>query len=49
MIAQVHALRAAGLSQRAIVAELARAGVVGRTGNGLALLQVQNILAAAAA
>ena len=49
VIAQVHALRAAGLSQRAIVAELARAGVVGRTGNGLALLQVQNILAAAAA
>ena len=49
IIAQVHALRAAGLSQRAIVAELARAGVVGRTGNGLALLQVQNILARAAA
>lgn len=48
VIAQVHALRAAGLSQRAIVAELARAGVVGRTGNGLALLQVQNILAVAA-
>ena len=49
VIAQVHALRAAGLSQRAIVAELARAGVVGRTGNGLALLQVQNILATVAA
>lgn len=48
VIAQVHALRAAGLSQRAIVAELARAGVVGRTGNGLALIQVQNILAVAA-
>ncbi len=49
VIAQVHALRAAGLSLRGIVAELARAGVVGRTGNALAMAQVQNILARAAA
>ncbi len=49
VIAQVRALRAAGLSQRGIVAELARAGVVGRTGRALALLQVQHILAAGVA
>jgi len=49
IIAQVHALRAAGVTLRGIVAELARAGVVGRTGNTLAMAQVQNILARAAA
>mgnify|MGYP000095991058 FL=1 len=49
IIAQVHALRAAGVTLRGIVAELARAGVVGRTGNALAMAQVQNILARAAA
>lgn len=49
VIAQVRALRAAGLSQRGIVAELARVGIVGRTGRALALIQVQNILTAAAA
>ena len=48
VIAQVRALRDAGVTLRGIVAELARAGVVGRTGNGLAMTQVQNILAAAA-
>jgi hypothetical protein len=48
VVARVRALRDAGLSQRGIVAELARAGVVGRTGRPLALLQVQNILKAAA-
>lgn len=49
IIAQVHALRAAGVTLRGIVAELARAGVVGRTGNALAMAQVQNILTRAAA
>jgi len=49
VMAQVRALRAAGLSQRGIIAELARAGFVGRTGKPLALLQVQNILAGAVA
>ena len=48
VIAQVHALRAAGVTLRGIVAELARVGVVGRTGNALAMAQVQNILARAA-
>ena len=48
VLTQVRALRDAGLSQRGIVAELARAGVVGRTGRPLALLQVQNLLKAAA-
>lgn len=47
VIAQVHALRAAGLSQRGIVAELARVGIVGRTGRALGLLQVQHLLAVA--
>lgn len=46
VIAEVRRLRAAGLSQRAIVASLAEAGIVGRTGRALALIQVQNILAA---
>lgn len=45
VIAQVRTLRATGLSQRGIVAELARVGIVGRTGRALALLQVQHILA----
>jgi len=48
-IGEVRRLRAAGLAQRAIVAELAHAGLVGRTGKPLALIQVQNILAAGAA
>ena len=46
VLAQVRALDAAGLSQRAIVAELQRAGFLGRTGKPLARTQVQNILAA---
>ena len=49
VIAQVRALSAAGLSQRGIVAELARAGLVGRTGRALARTQVTNILATEAA
>lgn len=49
VIAQVRALRAAGLSQRGIVAELARVGLVGRTGKPFALAQVQNLLAREAA
>ncbi len=49
VIAQVRALRDAGLTFRGIVAELARVGVVGRTGRALALVQVQNILAREAA
>lgn len=48
VIAQVRALRDAGLSFRGIVAELARAGVVGRTGRALALQQVHNITTEAA-
>ena len=44
VLAQVRRLRDAGLSQRAIVAELARVGLVGRTGRPFALLQVQNLL-----
>lgn len=48
IIAQVHALRAAGLSFRAIVAELARVGVVGRTGNALDVRQVHSLAKAAA-
>lgn len=47
IIAQVHALRAAGLSLRGIVSELARAGLVGRTGRPLALPQVARIVRAA--
>lgn len=48
VIDQIRALRAAGLSLRAIVAELDRAAVTGRTGRPLALTQVQRILAGAA-
>lgn len=48
VIAQVRALRDAGLSHRGIVTELARIGVIGRTGRSLGLSQVQNILAGAA-
>ena len=44
IIAQVHALRAAGLSLRGIVSELTRAGLVGRTGRPLALPQVARIV-----
>lgn len=49
VIAQVRALRAAGMTFRAIVSELARAGVVGRTGRALDVRQVHNITAGAAA
>ena len=49
VIAQVRALRDAGLSFRGIVAELARAGVVGRTGRALDVRQVHNIIAHEAA
>jgi DNA invertase Pin-like site-specific DNA recombinase len=49
VIAQVRALRTAGLSHRGIVGELERAGLVGRTGRPLGLSQVQNILAMEAA
>lgn len=44
VITKARALRAAGMTFRAIVAELARAGVVGRTGRALGLSQVQRIL-----
>lgn len=47
VIAQVRALRAAGLTFRGIVAELARAGVVGRTGRALDVRQVHNMVVAA--
>ena len=49
VIAQVRALRGAGMTFRAIVSELARAGVVGRTGRALDVRQVHNITAGAAA
>lgn len=49
VIAQVRALRDAGMTFRAIVSELARAGVVGRTGRALDVRQVHNIVAGAAA
>lgn len=49
VIAQVRALRDAGLSFRAVVAELARAGVVGRTGRPLDVRQVHNLSAREAA
>lgn len=48
VIAQVRALRAAGMTFRGIVAELARAGVVGRTGRALDVRQVHNLVGAAA-
>ena len=48
VIEQVRALRAAGLSLRGIVAELARVGIVSRTGRSLALPQVARIVRAAA-
>lgn len=48
VIAQVRALRAAGLSLRGIVGELARVGIVARTGRPLALPQVARIVRAAA-
>lgn len=47
VIAQVKVARTAGLSLRAIVAELERAGIVGRTGKALALTQVAHIASAA--
>ena len=49
VIAQVRALRGAGMTFRGIVSELARAGVVGRTGRALDVRQVHNITAGAAA
>lgn len=48
VIAQVRALRTAGMTFRGIVAELARAGVVGRTGRALDVRQVHNLVGAAA-
>lgn len=45
VIAQARTLREAGLTFRGIVAELARVGVVGRTGRALDVRQVHNILA----
>lgn len=47
VIALVHELRSAGLSQRGVVAELERAGIRGRTGRALGLLQVQRLMGAA--
>ena len=44
MIAVVAELRAAGLSQRAIVRELTTRGIVSRGGRPLALSQVQRLL-----
>ena len=49
VIARVLASRAAGVTFRGIVAELAHAGVVGRTGKPLDVRQVHNIVARAAA
>ena len=46
IIASVRALRAAGLTLRGIVAELARVGLVGRTGHALGLSQVARIASA---
>jgi hypothetical protein len=43
VIAQVRALRDAGLSQRGIVAALATGSIVGRTGRALDVRQVHNI------
>lgn len=43
IVGHVRSLRAAGLSLRGIVAELARAGFVGRTGRALALPQVARL------
>ncbi len=43
VIRQVKALRAAGLSFRAVAAELARVGLVGRTGNPIGLEQLAKI------
>jgi DNA invertase Pin-like site-specific DNA recombinase len=48
VIRQVHALRAAGLSLRAVVTELARAGLVSRAGKPLALTQIARIARQAA-
>lgn len=47
VIARIQEARARGLSLRAIVAELERAGVVNRAGNPVALKQVVRILEAA--
>ena len=47
VIAHVRTLRASGLTLRGIVAQLASAGFVGRTGNALALPQVARIARAA--
>jgi hypothetical protein len=44
VIAVVGALRNAGMSQRAIVRELAARGIVSRGGRPLALSQVQRLL-----
>lgn len=48
VIATVRELRAAGLSQRGIVAALAKRGLCNREGNRFALAAVQNMLARAA-
>ena len=48
VIAQVRALRAAGLSLRGIVAELGRVGIVSRVGTPLALTQVARMARVAA-
>lgn len=48
VIEQAHALRASGLTLRGIVAELARVGVVGRTGAPLGIAQVHALTARAA-
>ena len=45
VIAETHRLRAAGLSLRAIVAELDKRGLVSRTGKALGLTQVAKIAA----
>ncbi len=48
IVERVRALRAGGVSLRSIVADLAAAGCVGRTGKPLALTQVARIAGAAA-
>ena len=44
LVPEIHALRARGLSQRAVVAERTRGGFTTRTGKAFSLRQVQRIM-----
>ena len=44
LVLEIHALRARGLSQRAVVAERTRAGFTTRKGKAFSLGQVQRIM-----